>query len=106
LDNYSEITDLGMHGITLPILLGTILIVATFGNAIATSAQPLSQITEWSTIGDSNGMDVESRFTTIDVTAVLSAGIQTNAFSILSVFAVIGAVTFGALFFSLKRNQN
>jgi len=38
--------------------------------------------------------------------AVLIAGIQTNALSILGAFAVIGAITFGTLYISVKRKRN
>lgn len=41
----------------------------------------------------------------IDTTAVLIAGIQTNAYSILGTFVTIGAIAFGALVISVKRNQ-
>ncbi len=41
----------------------------------------------------------------IDTTAVLIAGIQTNAYGILGTFVTIGAIAFGALVISVKRNQ-
>ena len=40
----------------------------------------------------------------IDVTALLVAGAQTNSVWILSALAVIGSVTFGALYFNVKRD--
>ncbi len=42
----------------------------------------------------------------IDATAVLIAGMQTNALSVLSAFVVIGAIAFGTLYFSVKRKRN
>jgi len=42
----------------------------------------------------------------IDTTAVLIAGIQTNAYSILGTFVTIGAIAFGALVISVKRKPN
>jgi len=42
----------------------------------------------------------------IDTTAVLIAGIQTNASSIFGTFVVIGAIAFGALVISVKRKPN
>ena len=42
----------------------------------------------------------------IDTTAVLIAGIQTNAYSIFGTFVVIGAIAFGALVISVKRKPN
>jgi len=41
----------------------------------------------------------------LDATAVLIAGIQTNALSVLSAFVVIGAIAFGALVISVKRKN-
>jgi len=41
----------------------------------------------------------------IDTTAVLIAGIQTNAYGILGTF-VVGTVAFGTLYFSVKRKRN
>ncbi len=38
--------------------------------------------------------------------AVLIAGIQTNALSVLSAFVVIGAIAFGTLYISVKRKRN
>jgi len=51
-------------------------------------------------------MAVGGIFEPIDVTAVLIAGAQTNALTILSAFVVIGAIAFGALVISVKRNRN
>jgi len=42
----------------------------------------------------------------IDTTAVLIAGIQTNASSIFGTFVVIGVIAFGALVISVKRKPN
>ncbi len=42
----------------------------------------------------------------IDATAVLIAGMQTNALSVLSAFVVIGAIAFGTLYISVKRKRN
>jgi len=49
---------------------------------------------------------VGGEFIPIDATAVLIAGAQTNALGILSVFIVIGAISFGALVISVKRKRN
>ncbi len=38
--------------------------------------------------------------------AVLIAGMQTNALSVLSAFVVIGVIAFGALVISVKRKRN
>ncbi len=45
-------------------------------------------------------------FEPIDTTAVLIAGVQSNALSILAGLMVIGAVAFGALYVSVKRKHN
>jgi len=60
-------------------------------------------IWEWPTI---HKMAVGGIFEPIDVTAVLIAGAQTNALTILSAFVVIGAIAFGALVISVKRKRN
>ncbi len=49
---------------------------------------------------------IGGEFIPIDATAVLIAGIQTNALSVLSAFVVIGAIAFGTLYFSVKRKRN
>jgi len=49
---------------------------------------------------------VGGEFIPIDATAVLIAGAQTNALSILSAFVVIGAIAFGTLYISVKRKRN
>jgi len=51
-------------------------------------------------------MAVGGELIPLDATAVLIAGIQTNALSVLSAFVVIGAIAFGALVISVKRKQN
>ena len=51
-------------------------------------------------------MQVGGGFIPIDTTAVLIAGMQTNALSVLSAFVVIGAIAFGTLYFSVKRKRN
>ncbi len=51
-------------------------------------------------------MAVGGEFIPIDATAVLIAGVQSNALSILSAFVVIGAITFGALVISVRRKRN
>ena len=57
-------------------------------------------------ICDLRPMQVGGEFIPIDTTAVLIAGVETNALSILSAFVVIGAITFGALVISVKRKRN
>jgi hypothetical protein len=47
---------------------------------------------------------VGGEFLSIDTTALLVAGAQTNAVWIMSALAVIGSVAFGALYLSTKRN--
>ncbi len=66
---------------------------------------PQSQIIiwEWPTI---HKFAVGGEFIPIDATAVLIAGMQTNALSVLSAFVVIGAIAFGTLYFSVKRKRN
>jgi len=49
---------------------------------------------------------VGGEFIPIDATAVLIAGVQSNALSVLSAFVVIGAIAFGALVISVKRKRN
>ena len=49
---------------------------------------------------------VGGEFIPIDATAVLIAGAQSNALSILGAFVVIGAVAFGTLIISVKRKRN
>jgi len=61
------------------------------------------RILEWPTI---RTMAVGGEFIPIDATAVLIAGMQTNALSVLSAFVVIGAIAFGTLYFSVKRKRN
>jgi len=51
-------------------------------------------------------MQVGGEFIPIDTTAVLLAGVETNALSILSAFVVIGAIAFGVLVISVKRKRN
>jgi len=64
-------------------------------------------IHQWPTIKDGNGrMAVGGEFIPIDATAVLIAGAQSNALTILSAFVVIGAIAFGTLYFSVKRKRN
>jgi len=41
-----------------------------------------------------------------DATAVLIAGAQSNALSVLSAFVVIGAIAFGTLYISVNRKRN
>ncbi len=41
-----------------------------------------------------------------DATAVLIAGSQSNALSVLSAFVVIGAIAFGTLYISVNRKRN
>ncbi len=48
-------------------------------------------------------MTFGGEFIPIDATAVLIAGIQINALSILGAFVVIRAVAFGTLYISVKR---
>jgi len=59
-------------------------------------------IIEWPTIRTAVG----GEFIPIDATAVLIAGAQSNALTILSAFVVIGAIAFGTLYFSVKRKRN
>ena len=47
---------------------------------------------------------VGGKFLPIDSTALLVAGAQTNAVWIFSAIAVIGSVTFGALYLTSRRN--
>jgi len=61
-------------------------------------------IYEWPTIH--KRMAVGGEFIPIDATAVLIAGAQTNALSVLGAFVVIGAISFGALYISVKRKRN
>ncbi len=49
---------------------------------------------------------IGGEFIPIDATAVLIAGAQTNALSILGAFVVIGAIAFGTLYFTTKRKHN
>ena len=49
---------------------------------------------------------VGGEFIPLDATAVLIAGIQTNALSVLSAFVVIGAIAFSVLVITVKRKQN
>ncbi len=51
-------------------------------------------------------MAVGGEFIPIDATAVLIAGMQTNALSVLGAFVVIGAIAFGTLYISVKRKRN
>jgi len=60
-------------------------------------------IWEWPTI---HKFAVGGIFEPIDATAVLIAGMQTNALSVLGAFVVIGAISFGALYISVKRKRN
>jgi len=60
-------------------------------------------IWEWPTI---HKFAVGGEFIPIDATAVLIAGAQSNALTILSAFVVIGALAFGALVISVKRKRN
>jgi len=60
-------------------------------------------IWEWPTI---HKFAVGGEFIPIDATAVLIAGMQTNALSVLGAFVVIGAISFGALYISVKRKRN
>ena len=68
-----------------------------------TEGIPQLVIWEWPTI---HKFAVGGEFIPIDSTAVLIAGAQSNALSILSAFVVIGAITFGALVISVKRKRN
>jgi len=60
-------------------------------------------IWEWPTI---HKFAVGGIFEPIDATAVLIAGAQTNALSVLSAFVVIGAIAFVTLVISVKRKRN
>jgi len=51
-----------------------------------------------------NDVVVGGEFLPIDSTALLLAGAQTNAVWIMSALAVIGSVTFGALYITTKKN--
>ena len=57
-------------------------------------------------IGITTKTAVGGIFEPIDTTAVLIAGAQSNALSILAGLMVIGAVAFGALYVSVKRKHN
>ena len=61
------------------------------------------QIRQYPTGG---GTAVGGEFIPIDATAVLIAGAQTNALSVLGAFAVIGAIAFVTLVISVKRKRN
>jgi len=60
------------------------------------------QIRQYPTGG---GTAVGGEFIPIDATAVLIAGAQTNALSVLGAFAVIGAIAFVTLYYSVKRKK-
>jgi hypothetical protein len=71
------------------------------------TSPPQLQILEWPTTnGDRNGSPVGGEFIPIDATAVLIAGVQSNAINILTGLMVIGAIAFGALYVSVKRKNN
>ena len=69
-------------------------------NGITTTTIPIDDCVE------RPPMQVGGEFIPIDATAVLIAGMQTNALSVLSAFVVIGAIAFGTLYFSVKRKRN
>jgi len=58
-----------------------------------------------SVINEISCSSIGGDFIPIDATAVLIAGAQTNALSILGAFVAIGAVAFGVLAISIKRKQ-
>jgi len=62
------------------------------------------EVHEWPTVPPRTAVGGE--FIPIDATAVLIAGMQTNALSVLGAFVVIGAISFGALYISVKRKRN
>jgi len=71
-----------------------------------TSAANTVFIYEWPTIKENGRMAVGGEFIPIDATAVLIAGVQSNALTVLSAFVVIGAISFGVLVISVKRKRN
>ncbi len=89
--------------IALSLSVLPLILLGLTGNAFASEGSVVSDIdiaasTEFNIQQDGD----ESN----DATAVLIAGAQSNALSVLSAFVVIGAIAFGALVISVKRKQN
>jgi len=82
----------------------------TVGDPVITATDCAGFTTCWalpstSVVNEISCSPVGGDFIPIDATAVLIAGAQTNALSILGASVAIGAVAFGVLAISIKRKQ-
>ena len=103
-------TELSIAKFSMPHVSGTKTVSGLYFDSpsgITSTGHPgvaFLQIREYPTNG--GGTAVGGEFIPIDATAVLIAGAQSNALTILSAFVVIGAIAFGTLVISIRRKRN